>query len=285
MSALSKITYEPQDTFLHGMHPLAKIVLYLFIVMLASIWWDPVYLTITLIFTLLLWWKAKLPEFTHKIAITLNSLLAIGHLYTHPAWLFTTDPRYFRVLPESLIIQVMLIFPSKDFPLGYLTITYGSLIYLYSSLIRIFIPIITLFTALYTINPSDVVQLLTKLRIPTPLIFIFIAMFRFFPLFGQMLNNIINAQMLRGWSLKTRNPVKVVREASPLMYPLGRNFVATIDQVTFSVSNRGFETSTVLEPLRVFKAKWWELLIMYLLIPLLALLWYLTSIPPYIGSI
>lgn len=196
-----------------------------------------------------------------------------------------SDPSYFKVLPADLVKQVILIFPSKDFPLGHVTITLGSLVYLYSTALHVFIPVYTMFIALYTVNPSDIVQILNKLRVPTEIIFVFIAVFRFFPLFGQNLQHIINAQTLRGWSLKTRNPIRIIKEITPLMYPLGRNFVWMINQVTFSVSNRGFEATAEMAPLRVYKAKWWENIIIYLSIPLFAVLWYLTSIPPYIGAI
>jgi energy-coupling factor transport system permease protein len=285
MSVLSQIVYEPQDTLLHRMNPLAKIMLYLFIMLLSSIWWHPIYLTIMYLCCLALWWNAKIPKFTRRLVIGLSVLLVIGQIYTHPAWLFMGDPRFFKVIPKDVITQLSFYFPWKGFPLGYIAITLGSLIYLYSNMLHIFIPIYTMVTALYTLNPSDIIQILTRLKVPNQIIFVFIALFRFFPLFGRTTQNIINAQTLRGWSLKTRNPIKVVKESAPLMYPLGRKFISMIQEVTFSVSNRGFEATGKMAPLRVYTAKWWENVMIYVPMPLFALLWYLTSIPPYIGAI
>jgi energy-coupling factor transporter transmembrane protein EcfT len=285
MSAILTLEYEPKDTVFHRMNPLAKVVLYLFIMSLAFVWWDPIYLTIACAVTAIMCWRAKLPGPMAKIILTLFAVVAVTSTIFHPAWLFQSDPNYFKKLPAETVTHIVFAIP-QGFPFAGFPITLGKLIYLYSYLARYLLPMMVVFLFLYTVNPSDLVQMMIQMRLPNTIVFMFLSIFRFFSLFTRMLTNIINAQSLRGWSWKTKNPVVLIKRAAPLFAPLGRGFISMIDVATVSISNRGFELALKMAPLRQYRPGIWEKAIIYLLPPLFFILWYLTTLPPYyVGNI
>jgi energy-coupling factor transport system permease protein len=282
MSAILTLEYEPRDTFFHKMTPLAKVVLYVFVMSLTFIWWDPIYLTVLCFACIGICWKAKLPRQMAKIIVTLFVLVSLSGVISHPAWLFQTDPSLFKRLPQDIVTRSIFVI---HLSFGDLPITLGKVVYLYSVFLRYIPPMTMVLVFLYTVNPSDLVQMMIRFGFPNSLVFVVLAIFRFFSVFTRILTNIINAQGLRGWSLKTRNPIVLVRRATPLFAPLGRGFVTMIDIVNLSISNRGFELATKMAPLREYKSRVWEKTIIYGFPPLYLLLWYLTMVPPYYGNI
>ena len=181
------------------MNPLAKVVLYLFVMSLAFIWWDPLYLTAVCALCILMCWVARLPKQMVGIILGLFVIAALTSTIFHPAWLFQSDPSYFKKLPREIVTLEVYAIP-KGLPFEGFPITLGKLLYLYSYLIRYLIPMTLVFAFLYTVNPSDLVQMMIQLRIPNTAVFMVLSIFRFFSIFTRMLTNIINAQSLRGWS-------------------------------------------------------------------------------------
>ncbi len=121
-------------------------------------------------------------------------------------------------------------------------------------------------------------------KIPSQLIFSFMAGYRFFPITTRALSDIINAQKLRGWEVKTKNPFKFVHEMSPFVYPVGRMFLKTVDIVAISTATRAFGASPI-TPYKSFRIKAYELLLTVIAPILYVIALYLTITPPYIGAI
>jgi energy-coupling factor transporter transmembrane protein EcfT len=123
------------------------------------------------------------------------------------------------------------------------------------------------------------------LKVPNMIVFPFMAVFRFFPVFTRLSSEVKNAQLLRGAKLSSRNPVTFTRRLLPLMYPIGRQFVRTNQIVTLSIVNRAFNAN----PMRVHKHLTMTMSdkIITVVAPIIfATLFYLVVTPPYyIGNI
>jgi energy-coupling factor transporter transmembrane protein EcfT len=63
------------------------------------------------------------------------------------------------------------------------------------------------------------------------------------------INQIQDAQKLRGWNLKTANIVKLFKRSVPLANPLMRRTAVIVEQVTTATQIRGFGSGAV-TPLR-----------------------------------
>jgi energy-coupling factor transporter transmembrane protein EcfT len=54
------------------------------------------------------------------------------------------------------------------------------------------------------------------------------------------------AQSLRGWTAETRNPIKRIALVRPLLIPVTRYVMQSIDMMTMSSANRGFGIGPVM---------------------------------------
>jgi energy-coupling factor transporter transmembrane protein EcfT len=64
--------------------------------------------------------------------------------------------------------------------------------------------------------------------------------YKFIPQMSSIISQISEAQRLRGWSLKTINPKKLVERAMPIANPMIRRTAMIVDQVTTATQIRGF---------------------------------------------
>ena len=86
---------------------------------------------------------------------------------------------------------------------------------------------------------------LYKLRIPDPIIFSFITAWRFLPVFIRNYNQISNSLKLRGWSMKTSNPIIRVKKVFHLLYPVTYSAIPIFNDLTLAVKTRGFGTAKI----------------------------------------
>jgi energy-coupling factor transporter transmembrane protein EcfT len=92
---------------------------------------------------------------------------------------------------------------------------------------------------------SDITNTLYALKVPQPIVFVLTMTYKFIPYMASVLNQISDAQKLRGWNLRTLNPVKLFRRSVPLANPLIRRTAVIVEQVTIATQIRGFGSGKV----------------------------------------
>jgi energy-coupling factor transporter transmembrane protein EcfT len=85
---------------------------------------------------------------------------------------------------------------------------------------------------------------------------------------SSIINQIQSAQKLRGWNLRTVNPVKLFRRSMPLTNPLMRRTAMLVDQVTTATQIRGFGSGKV-TPLRDLTLAWMDKIIILVMLVML----------------
>jgi len=234
LSAKAKFEYEWRDTPLHRMHVFPKISILVCLGGIVQIWMDPRYNLVALVAATILWYVAKVP----RKWILIPLLWSIGGNWTLPFYTLPFLGYSYKVLPMDYATTKVLdlgYIPT----VGYAIYTYGSLWWFAGRLLRFQAIFMVGLILYYVTSVPEVVQVLLKMRIPGSIIFVIMATFRFFPVFTRLSSDVVNSQKLRGWE-SSRNPINFVRSMVPLMTPISRQFMITVNMVTLSIANRAF---------------------------------------------
>jgi energy-coupling factor transporter transmembrane protein EcfT len=248
---------------------------------IVTLYWDITFILLYSAVGLFLFYNSKVPKIWLKALLTTWLGWAIGQMLM-PSFLWMGEAAFFKRLPPEFTQQLIVeIAPAGTPIIGRLALTYGSLYYFVAQLIRWPMFLISGITLVYTVNPSDLVVFLRRMRVPSAIILILQAGLRFFTVAVMTLSNVWTSQSLRGMKLTTRNPVKLLRAVTPFLIPVGRQFVWTVDQVVISTSGRGFGSATEFEPYRELRRNWIDNLIIFTLPILLVIQIYFLVTPPY----
>lgn len=225
--------YAPRDTFLHKLHPLAKIIMVISIFTIISLLWDLVLLTICAAVVLFLYFISRAPKkWLLLSAFALYRFIEAGIIgITQPAGVF-------KHLPSE--IASMLIFS-----LGPIKFYYGGLIWALAYTYRILIGMGITLMFIYTTSINDIIRTLRALRVPPKITFVIVLAFRFVPELIRELGQTSMAQKLRGWKIKSKNPAKVAKMAIPVAGPLTRRMVTYVDRLYLTVQIRAFSGERV----------------------------------------
>lgn len=269
------------------MHPITKLVIIGCISTISNAWWDLRFVVPLFALECALCYFSKVPRNWLKVFIPLAGIswfLNAGFVWA------TMTEEFFLVLPHEWVkTEIFLIAPKGTPIVGYMAVTYGTLYYLTSSLFKGYasFSIVAIGTTLiYTLNPLDLSQVLVQYKIPLARILSFIVMaaFRFMGVLTRSLEKIFNAQYLRGWTISKRNPIKAIKGAAPMVFPIAREFVTTVDKVSVSTACRAFGAGKP-TPTRLWNLTTLDKLVIITAIPLTVIAYILASIPPYIGMI
>lgn len=272
------------------MHPLSKVVLMFYLLTLTAFYYNLFYLIPVVVVTLTIAWITKIPMRWIKVRLRLLSVTWIwgiigGIFNSHALWM--VDPDYYKVLPPSFTQNIIFVLTPEGFPLyGYTALTYGSLYLLIVRLVKLPAFMVAGYTLIYSLNLSDVISMLNKAKVPSTVVLIVQVAWRYLSLTVDMMARVWNAQTLRGFEIKTKNPMRLFRATIPFLIPLGRNFVVMVDQVGLSVGNRAFGSQEVFNPYRKINRSWFDNFCIFVLPVLLVIQFYLcTTAPWYFGNI
>jgi len=282
-----RIEYEYKETFMHRMHPITKLVIIGCISTVSNAWWDLRFVIPLFTLECILCYLSKVPRNWMLYFIPLSAIA--WFLNAGVVWA-TMSEEFFLVLPHEWVrTEILQITPRGTPIVGYMAITYGTLYYLVSSLFKgyaSFSIIVTGTTLIYTLNPLDLCQVLIQYKVPMArtLSFMLMAAFRFMGVLTRSLEKIFKSQYLRGWTISKRNPVKAIKAAAPMVFPIGREIVTTVDKVSISTAIRAFGAGQP-APTRIWNLTTIDKIVIITVIPLTAIAYILASIPPYIGMI
>jgi len=231
--------YEFHNTAVHRLTPLSKLVLFGAFLIMAGVYLDPRVKIPMLIILGILLALAKMPFRPYRAILVIASIaVMVGQSYTA---VLMVNPDYFKVYDRDWVSIVILELLPPDFPIfGRAAITYGAILYLISFPLQVIPVILTVAGLLHTTSLSEIVSVLSRLRMPFPVIFMTTVALRFVPEIVEKLRLIQRAQSLRGWTMETRNPIKKITRLKPILVPITRSVIRSVDVISMSSKNRAF---------------------------------------------
>lgn len=232
--------HEPRNTPIHNMNSLSRIVLLFSVLLLISFYYDPYYVTATGVVAGALYLIARVPR--RWILITIPAM-------AYRFWEFLVvglgqyDPTLFKVWPQSFVSRVVFVVPIPF--VGNVPMIYGGMMWTIAQTFHILIVAAVTFTLVYTTSLNDYIELMRRFKIPYQIIYVFTVALKFVPDIFRTYGTIAKAQRLRGWQVKTRNPIKAARLALPLITPLSSQIMFYVDRLTLSSQIRGFGATKV----------------------------------------
>ena len=231
--------YEPLQTPIHRLNPITKIVLFLSITFLSGFYLDPRLKIPILILLIALCVIAKLP-FKKYSGLLWVAIIAVLITSSFRA-VFMIKPGYFRVYPIDFVMTELFQITPPDFPVfGRTAVTYGALLWLSAFPLTTATVVLAMAGLVHTTSQSEMVQVLYSAGLPSPAVFVIMVALRFIPEMIRQLESIQVAQRLRGWEIDSRNPVKIARGYFPLLVPMLRYIIDSVDRMTISSKNRAF---------------------------------------------
>lgn len=234
------LEYVKRDTFFHNLHPLAKIVFFITIVILAGIWWDPRFLIPLLTLVACLYVVIRIPTSWLRpilavITVTIPTVMWLS--------LFQVRPELYRVYPQDFVAREVFIL---EIPfLGRSGFTYGSIMWFLGWQLRTATTLLAVAIFTYSTSPAEISHLAIKLKSPYSLVYIYTITMRFIPYMSRILNEVVSVQKLRAWEPPGRNPFKFFRNIPPIARPfIARSFYLT-DDVTMAAQIRAFGSGKI----------------------------------------
>lgn len=231
--------YEYHDTPIHNLNPVSKLVLFGAFLLVGQIFLDPIAKLPILLVLIFILRKAKLPFSLYKGFLIAGCFaVIIGRSYTA---IQMVDPELYKVYPRELVsIMILPLTPEGTPILGRTALTVGTLLYWSTAPFAVIPVILAVAGLLHTTSLSEIVSVLSRIKAPFPLIFMITVGLRFIPDIVEKIRLIQKAQTLRGWTSEGRNPIKKVAQLKPVLVPLVRSIITSVDVISMGCKNRAF---------------------------------------------
>jgi energy-coupling factor transporter transmembrane protein EcfT len=230
-----------EKTYLHtGLQPLTKFCVVVAVLIVSGLWLDFRFLAPLFLIGLVLDIVGKAPKAWFIVMVTALLLTWYPTLRTTVA---QANPEYFKVLDPTWASTSVATINIKFLNLGTMGLTYGTLFWLAGRIMR-FGTVLTWAIFLVSTTPmNQIANTMYALKIPYQIVFVLQMTYKFIPQMSSIINQISEAQRLRGWSMKTINPKKLVERALPIANPMIRRTAMIVEQVTTATQIRGFGSS------------------------------------------
>ena len=266
--------YQYKPTPIHRLHPLAKAAWVISIALVLSFYFDPrallVIFVITLPFAYLarIPWKQWIKPISFIMIFTFISFLTMS--------IFLTREDIFQRYPEWVSVTYLQ-FAGPEFFMGRIALTQAGLAYALGLTLRTGVMLVVVSTFIFSTSPNHLVYLLIKARLPSKMVFIVMAAYRFFPYIFRKLNTVMTAQKLRGWKINSKNPINIARQYAPITIPVLAETVRVADQTTRAIEARAFGAAPfTLHHKLVLKAKDVFFILVWLVFTIVALWLYIS---------
>ena len=241
--------YAPRNTPIHRMNPLAKTIMLVCMFTLISLYWDLRYLAILALIAAIIYIVSKTPPKWMLLSIPFGAYRFIEASILG----LTQSEEAFAVLGELAGKVLFQLGPYYIFgyQIGPLTLIYGGFHWALAYIFRIVIVMALTFTFIYSTSLNDLIKSLTCIKMPSQVIYILIVALKFVPEIWREFYLTSLAQSLRGWKLKTKNPVKLFKMAAPIVNPFTRRIISYVDRLSLTVQIRGFGATKVKYPWKI----------------------------------
>jgi len=210
------------------------------IVIMSGLWLDPRYQAVLLLLAVVPIYVSKIPLYWFWVVV----LAVVTSIYpVATTSLGQTNAGIYKVLDPTWAATPLV---GADVPyVGKLGVTYGGLMWLLNAELRSMIMATYMFVFIYTTSMAEVTDTLLALKVPQPAVFVISIAYKLVPSLSRVVEHILSAQRLRGWTLRHWNPIMIVRRAAPLMKPLMRRVAIMVEQITMTTQIRGFGSGKV----------------------------------------
>ncbi len=215
--------YFEGDSLLHRLDPRVKIVLYLTFTLFAIVYSDPIVLGVVY-------------------------LLALGTIKAAGIPLRKMAPALKAILPFLVVYPLFNIFGYRggfgmQYSLGrflFWNIYLEALVYSIGVELKVLIIVTVLNVVLYVTPISRLVGSLAKWRMPADFIVALSIGFSYVPVLMNEVRETLNAQEARGFSHRSRNPVRLLLNYIPVIMPSFMSAFRRAQDIALSIETRGF---------------------------------------------
>jgi len=215
------LAYVPEDTIVHRMHPLTKLLI-IFMVWIVSLVSFDIYTFVTLLSVLsVIWVLGK---------ISLRDMMVFVKLLSIVFLIFTIINGFMYFRGRTPLFYLF------GYPFTVEGLLFGITLSLKVLTIVSTVPILTKTTTM-----TDLISALARLHIPYQIIFIFTTAMNFTDVIEETYNNIRESQYLRGYSLSEMNVIKrVVKGYAPIFIPLVLTVLRKASITDLAIEARAF---------------------------------------------
>jgi energy-coupling factor transport system permease protein len=231
--------YEPKDTVIHRLNPVAKLTLFLGITFLSGFYLDPRLKIPILVLIIVICRVAKLPfkKYSGLLWVAVAAVLLTSSI----RGIFMIKPGYFKAYPTEFVMTELFQITPPSFPVfGRTAVTYGALLWMSAFPLTTATVVLAMAGLVHTTSQSEMIQVLSSARLPGPAVFVIMVALRFIPEMIRQMETVQKAQQLRGWHVDSRNPIKIARGYFPLLVPMLRIIIEAVDRMTISTKSRAF---------------------------------------------
>ena len=257
-----RLGYEYRDTFIHNLHPFAKLVFVNSLAAIGAAYYDIRYLIPLLLLAAYIYLKTEAPTQWIKTFLKFWIIMAINPLTLF--WTtFMANPKLYKVLPQEFVSKVIIQITPPGTPiLGYTAITYGTLYYWVAGQFRTPYAFMMACVLVYTLNMSDLAQALAGTGIPSHFLFMVTGSYRFVSVLLRMLMSTQDALKLRGWDPKSKDPIKTISTSMPFAASVARRFPSSVHQVAMQMEIRAFTSHRRIPQWRPLRLRSFEIVMM-----------------------
>ncbi len=217
------VEYVQRDSLFHRLNPITKILWTLTVLIVSFLFNDPVPVFIVLLSNLLV---AFMSGIIRQVLPVIKALFIFSFLLILFQIFFVDEGRVlFYAIPYFNIGKI------TDLGLNLSLVMSFRMVATVSA-----IPILMMTTSM----TDMVVVLVEKVKIPFKYAFMFITALRFIPTFMGEIEQILQAQMSRGYHSDTKNPFKKMVIVIPLAIPLLVSSIKKTEKMAISMEVRGF---------------------------------------------
>lgn len=217
------VEYVQRDSLFHRLNPITKILWTLTVLIVSFLFNDPVPIFIVLLSNLLV---AFMSGIIRQVLPVIKALFIFSFLLILFQIFFVDEGRVlFYAIPYFNIGKITDIGLDLSLVMSFRMVATVSAI-----------PILMMTTSM----TDMVVVLVEKLKIPFKYAFMFITALRFIPTFMGEIEQILQAQMSRGYHSDTKNPFKKIVIVIPLAIPLLVSSIKKTEKMAISMEVRGF---------------------------------------------
>jgi energy-coupling factor transport system permease protein len=217
------VEYIPRDSFFHRLNPITKILWTFVVLILSFLFSDPLPILAVLISNLII--AACSGVFKQVLPIVKGLFIFALLLICFQIFFVQEGSTLFYVVPYLKIGRVTDVGLNLSMVMS----------------LRMLATVSTIPILIMTTSMTDIVVLMVeKLKVPFKYAFMFTTALRFIPTFMGEMEQIIQAQMSRGYNADTKNPLKKFIIIVPLAVPLLVSSVKKTEKIAISMEVRGF---------------------------------------------
>jgi energy-coupling factor transport system permease protein len=240
MSMLKFQTVE-RDSFFTRLDFRPKLALMAVITIIAFVWESPL-MQVVMALLIILSCLAVGVKFSYiRMVLTIMLPFYILLLLTHGFF----NIQQVETLTGKTVLTPMFTFPKTWWLIGGGSMSWEGFLYGVNAIFKTLTLTLIIPLGVFTTDVDTMIVGMVKARIPYKIAFIFSATLRFFPVLFQEINNIIEAQRLRGLAMEKMNPIQRVSVYAKVAVPLILGAMVKSQQLEVVLQSKAFSGSPV----------------------------------------